>query len=117
MSPSKLLLNGIDMNKNLITSENGKRQIQLLAELLVYGIEWNQDLDTPDNHPYRLGGLETTAFTFSCCVVQWFGLDSGVGASDVMQILELDKLASKSKAPSVNMLVKKITKFLISINE
>jgi hypothetical protein len=107
------------MNKHLITSENGQRQIHLLAELLSYGIEWNQNLDYdgPGINPYRLGGLETTAFTFSCCVVQWFGLDSGLGASDVMQVLELDKLAYKGKSPSVEMLVKKITKFLLSINE
>ncbi len=107
------------MNKHLVTSDNGKRQIYLLAEFLRYGIEWNQNLDYDSQgiNPYRLGGLETTAFTFSCCVVQWFGLDAGVGASDVMEILELDKLVDKGKAPSVNMLVKKITKFLLSINE
>lgn len=105
------------MKKHLIMSENGKRQIHLLAEILRYGIEWNQNLDTPGNHPYRLGGLETTAFIFSCCVVQWFGLDAGVGASDIMVLLDLQTLADKKDSPSIKILEKKITIFLLEINE
>lgn len=106
------------MNKHLVTSDNGKRQIHLLAELLSYGIEWNRDLEpTPGSDYYKLGGLETTAFAFSCCVVQWFGLDAGVGTSDVMEIFELDKWAEAKKMPTVKMLEKKITEFLLSINE
>jgi len=103
------------MNKNIVTSENGKRQIHLLAELLRYGIEWNRDLDPtiPGIDNYKVGGLETSAFSLACCVVQWFGLDS-CAVSDVMEFLKLDKLTKTKKLPTVKMLEHQITKMILS---
>ncbi len=97
-----------NMKINLQT-ENVKRQIHLLAEIVFYGIEWNRDLE--ESEFYRLGGLETTAFTFSCCVVQWFGVES-LGAGDVMNGLELESLALQKTPPTISELKKKILSFL-----
>lgn len=98
-----------------VTSAAGKYRIFLLAELLQYAIEWNRDLDptAPGIVNYKVGGLETAAFSFACCVVQWFGADS-CPVSDAMEGLELDKLTKTKNPPTVKMLEKRITKFILS---
>lgn len=102
------------MNINLIETDNGKRTIDLLAEIVLYGIEWNRDLgnDVPGIIHYKVGGLETTSFIFSCCVVQWFGASS-CSVSDVVEMLKLESLVNDKKVPTLTMLKKKITKFLL----
>lgn len=101
--------------KDRVASPLGKYRIHLLAELLRYGIEWNRDLDptAPGIVNYKVGGLETAAFSFACCVVQWFGADS-CPVSDVMEGLQLDKLTKTKTLPTVKMLEKRITKFILS---
>ena len=51
-----------------------KLKINQLAEICYYGIEWNRDI--ADSDSYILGGIETTAHIISCCIVQWFGIES-----------------------------------------
>jgi len=98
-----------------VKSTTGKYRIHLLAELLQYAIEWNRDLDptAPGIVNYKVGGLETAAFSFACCVVQLFGADS-CPVSDVMEGLQLDKLTETKNPPTVKMLEKRITKFILS---
>lgn len=63
-----------------------KRKINMLAEICHYGIEWNRDLQDDSDGSYITGGVETTAHIVSCCIVQWFNIDS-CGTGEVRDAL------------------------------
>ena len=87
-----------------------KRKINLLAEICHYGIQWNRDLPSESNDSYIIGGIETTAFILSCCIVQWLGLEC-CGTAETRDFLEMEK-ALHGKGITIEVWEKRITKFI-----
>ena len=93
----------IDLN-NL----NVKRQINQLAEICSYGIEWNRNTLEGD---YSLGGIETTAHIISCCIVQWFGFED-CDTGEVRDFLKLETAAFGKRKITTEQWEKRITNYL-----
>ncbi len=99
------------MNLNFDSLEV-KRKINLLAEICHYGIEWNSSLPNDnDKLPYVAGGIETTAFILSFCIVQWFGFKS-CATSETCDFLKLEAATDYKKAISIEEWERRITKYL-----
>lgn len=93
-----------------------KRKINLLAEICNFGVEWNRDIDEKDN--YILGGVETTAFIVSCCIVQWFGMES-CGTAETRDCLLMAEAAKSEKKFSIEkweFLIKSFLKNMVKDN-
>lgn len=90
-----------------------KKQINELAIILHYAIEWAEDIDEPINH-YRTGAIECAAFIVSCKIVQEILIPNKtmldcLGTGEVVDITNL------FKNPSLNLLKDSLTDFLIGV--
>lgn len=84
-----------------------KKQIDELAKILNYGIEWSGS----DNLNYRAGSIECAAFIVSCKIVQEILIPAKtkldcLGASDVINICNL------FENPTIEGFNDALTKFL-----
>jgi len=72
---------------------NNEDKIDLLLEIVWYGIHWAEDNISENPHD---GSMTTIAHQIACCICQWYNID-GVPTSETYDSLNFDNLTTKEK--------------------
>jgi hypothetical protein len=104
------------MKKKIVITVEEKIQIEHLAKIIHYGLDWHWKMGDNDPVYYIQGGIETIAHIISCEMVQTFGAED-YETGEARDFLKLKEALEGKKMKTVKHWEKKLTQMVIEIRK